>query len=109
MGIERGLAAIVDLIDATIEDIRRRVEGEALVRTHLGDVDVRGHQCAGVIEVGEASRIGGAVLDGLEHRLADGVVVAHARARVAGRDAEAGEQVAVGLADHRCTAILVHR
>lgn len=49
----------------------------------------------------EASGVVGLILLGFEGALAEGVVVAHARAAVAGGDAQLAQKIEVGVGDHR--------
>ena len=59
--VECRLAARVDRIDAAMEDIGRGVEGDAVVGALLVVLNELCHPGARLIEVGEASRVIGAL------------------------------------------------
>ena len=60
-----------------------------------------------IVNGGETLRIIGAILHGLELRLAERVVVGSVRAAVAFGDAQINQQLAQGLALHRAAVVSV--
>lgn len=107
--IQRLLPHAVDLIDFAQEQVGRREQGDALVRSMVVVVlHETPRPASGMLVILEAAGIVRRVLEGLELALAEGVVVAGARSRMAALDTQAAQQFGKGVCGHRRAAILMH-
>ena len=88
-GVERGLADDAHLLDAAEEDVGRGEQGEVGVVVLVVVPAEEGREPAACVKLaGEATRVVRLVLQGLELRLAEGVVVGDVRAAEAPLDAK---------------------
>lgn len=106
VGIQGDLASADDVVDAPLQQLGRREDGKPVVGPVVVVAVV---ECprpfVRVGDVGEAARVVRGVLEGLELRCAEGIVVADTRPRMTAFDAESGEHVGVAVGDHRRIAI----
>lgn len=109
-GVEHALAGIEYGAGAAEVDVGRREESERLVMVLVVIPLEEGTVVRdGRADVVETAREVGTVLERLELRLGERVVVGDVRPRVALRHAQVGEELRERLGAHRCTAILVQR
>src|SRR6202142_1126473 len=109
-GVQRLLADDAHLLDPTEEDVGggEKRESRVVVLVVVPPKE-RLEPAAGVQLASEPPRVVGLVLQGLELRLAERVVVRHVRAAEAALDTEGGEQLCQGVALHRRASVRVHR
>jgi uncharacterized protein (DUF1499 family) len=94
---------------AVVDVVWRQVHERAVVMLVVVPVDQVVRTAARVLKAPEVTRELRPVLERLELRLAEGVVVRYVRAAVCLGDAEVGVELRQGLALHRATAIAVDR
>lgn len=109
MGLEQDAVAPLEYrLGAPVEDIRGGEVGDGAVAML---VVVPGEELPApeqrVVEPGEAPRVAGVVLHGLELALGEGVVVADVGAAEAVRDLEVAQQLGEGLGGHLGAAVVV--
>src|SRR5665811_1274805 len=107
-GVQRRLADDAYLLDATEEDVGWREQGEiGVVVGVIVPAEERREPAAGMQLAGETARVVGLVLQRLELRLAEGVVVGHVRAAEAPLDSKRRQQLRQRVALHRGAPIRV--
>ncbi len=108
-GVQTRLTRDDELIGATVEHIGRCEQRQARVLVMIVvPVEEFGAPGACMLHATETAREIGLVLECLELRLGEGVVVGHARSTMTGIDTELGQQIEEPVCGHRRAAVLMH-